>query len=155
MRFTKKQKKGFYEKTGAFASAKLKYLRSTGELLYQEVGEICDLSANRISEIVNHGELNQKKLASLLQGEIVTIAELQDKVDYTKEEREFLVKSFGIFERKDLIAQMSVAEELGIDLDQLVREAIAKKREAERLAQMPPSKISGKKQLKGGGTGNP
>ena len=87
----KKHRKEMMLKVTRYVSERINYLYDQEEYLLQEIADRTNLSLNRLSEIKNHEKyglpINEKYLAYLVGGGIVTIEDVLKNVDLTPEEQ--------------------------------------------------------------------
>ena len=90
----KKHKKEMMLKITKYVSERVNYLCDQEEYLLQEISDRVDIPLNRMSEIKNHEKygwpINEKQLAHLVGGGIVTLDEILKNVELTPEEKEEL-----------------------------------------------------------------
>jgi hypothetical protein len=87
----KKHRKEMMLKVTRYVSERINYLCDHEEYLLQEISDRTGISLNRLSEIKNHEKygwpINEKYLAYLVGGGIVTIEDVLKNVDLTPEEQ--------------------------------------------------------------------
>lgn len=105
---TRKQQKALFLKIGGYVAKRLVQLKET-EMYYREIGDRCGIPSNRMSEIVNKGDISYKNLAQLISGGIMTVQELTTKVpDLSSEEKSYIVDNFSVLEDKALLHEIKI-----------------------------------------------
>ena len=99
---TRKETSILFEKLGKYCAKKLRFLKDT-ELLYREIAERAGLAQNRLSEIVQQEKINDKALIGLIEGGLVTVAELCAISAVTEKEASYLRDEFGIFAHREVM----------------------------------------------------
>lgn len=88
----KKHRKEMMLKVTRYVSERINHLCDHEEYLLQEISDRTGIPINRLSEIKNHSKykwpLNEKYLAHLVGGGIVTLEEILKNVELTPEEKE-------------------------------------------------------------------
>lgn len=96
-----------------------------------EIAERSKLPASRISELANSRRtVNEKDLFYLTGGGIIRMEQVirSQGADISDDERDYL-RTFTVLETRNIMSRLEQAVELGIDIERVLDEAIAAKKE--------------------------
>jgi len=126
MKIARQEKKALLKKLTPVIKAKLLAVKS-GELTYTEVAERTNLTASRISEVVNdRKDVNEIFLRKLLVGGIISIDDLPSLNGLDQSEKDYLM-DLTIYEDTNLRDEVAKLKSLGEDPARILRDFRFKK----------------------------
>lgn len=122
--------KKMYQKLMDYIGKKILYFNQIEEWTDVEIASKCKIAAPRLSEIKNYKKdgriMSENTLISLIDGGIVTIEELKEKIELNETEEEY-IESLSLAGDKPLRTKILKAKKAGIDIEALIDKALQEK----------------------------
>jgi len=121
---TKSQRKSLLKRIAEVLALDLKVIKETQKLTFKEMCAITGIQQNRLSELVQKKQLNEKTLYGIIGGNVVKVSELLKKVGPLTAQEKTYMENFYLQENRELRELLLKCLENKIDPMKLLKAAL-------------------------------